>query len=312
VSAVGLGGILFGNRQFEIGRDKMLAGIRFPKGSKITNDFAGNPASVVLSEDIEINGLPAGKGTTIALHEGKTLTSITTGRTWIYRGISVPAGSTISLQGTSGISEISLSQGTEIQGTLFPSSSKVSPQLRLTDGSPFPMADGSRVSLAVSPSLDTMVYGIPCKGGGRGRGVVWFSSDEQAMQCNLARPFDVDGYKLKASSIIMVRRGKVVVGTLREDCVLSGVRWPAGVRFRQLVAAAETRPSFQYEVPSAVALQVEDMLIQGPSILEFDADKLRSVSGQLGRGYYVWSGQRYRSYRLSADGQIQRELEWYN
>jgi hypothetical protein len=58
------------------------------------------------------------------------------------------------------------------------------------------------------------------------------------------------------------------------------------------------------DLPGAAVLHVEDMLVQGPSILEFDGDKLRCVVG-----HYVWRGDRYKSYRVGADGQIQREPE---
>lgn len=144
--------------------NQTLAGIRFPKGSKLSVRWAdGGPSSLVLSKDTEINGIPAGKGTDVLFGAGDKVGVVTTGRAWIYRGISVPAGSSIIL-GTNGVRMIDL--------------------------------------------------------------------------------------------------------------------------------------------PSAVVLNVEDMVIEGPSVLEFDGDKLRSVVG-----HYVWRGDHYRSYRIGVDGQIQRVPE---
>jgi hypothetical protein len=144
--------------------NQTLAGIRFPKGSKLSVRWAdGGPSSLVLSKDTEINGIPAGKGTDVLFGAGDKVGVITTGRAWIYRGISVPAGSSIIL-GTNGVRMIDL--------------------------------------------------------------------------------------------------------------------------------------------PSAVVLNVEDMVIEGPSVLEFDGDKLRSVVG-----HYVWRGDHYKSYRIGVDGQIQRVPE---
>jgi hypothetical protein len=140
--------------------DQTLAGIRFPKGSKLSIRWAdGKPSSLQLSKDTEINGIPAGKGTDVLFGAGDKVGVVTTGRAWTYRGIAVPAGSSIIL-GTNGIQSIDL--------------------------------------------------------------------------------------------------------------------------------------------PGAVVLQVEDMLIQGPSVLDFDGDQLRSVVG-----HYVWHGERYKSYRVGRDGQIQ-------
>jgi hypothetical protein len=42
--------------------DQTLAGIRFPKGSKLSTYWHGTPSSLVLSKDNEVNGIPAGKG----------------------------------------------------------------------------------------------------------------------------------------------------------------------------------------------------------------------------------------------------------
>ena len=58
------------------------------------------------------------------------------------------------------------------------------------------------------------------------------------------------------------------------------------------------------DLPSAVVLHVEDMLIEGPAVLEFDGDKLRSVVG-----HYIWCGDHYKSYRIGPGGQIQRVPE---
>lgn len=85
-----------------IDQDQMFGGIRFPKGSTVRRDrFEGKISDVVPSEDIEINGIPAGKGTTVWFGPDGKVGYLTTGRTWIYRGISVPAGSTV-FMGTSG------------------------------------------------------------------------------------------------------------------------------------------------------------------------------------------------------------------
>ncbi len=133
------------------------------------------------------------------------------------------------------------------------------------------------------------------------------------MECYLARPYDRDGCRLAAERSIRVLykkgingegQGVVVGGTLREDCVLSGVTWPGGVSFEQLGGAAETGTRFRYEVPGTVALHVDDMLIQGPSTLEFAGDKLRSL-----HGHYTWRGKQYRSYQMGPGGQIERDRE---
>jgi hypothetical protein len=286
-------------REFVINQDQTLAGVWFPKGSKVTTLVSdGRLSSIVLSEDIEINGIPAGKGTTVLFsNDGKSVDVITTGRAWSYREIAVPKGSTI-FQDARGIRSINLGrEGAVIQGTLFLGTVLFRPR----------MADGSQASWGVELSRDTMVHGIPCKGSHP----VAFSIDERTMECYLAQPFDSGGYKLKAWRLIRVlyekgingeKQGKAVMGTLREDSVLSGVTWPDGVTFQKLGGAAETGASFRYEVPSAVVLPVEDMLIQGPSTLEFDGDKLRSV-----HGHYVWHGEHYKSYQVNADGQMQRE-----
>lgn len=133
------------------------------------------------------------------------------------------------------------------------------------------------------------------------------------MECYFARPYDRDGCRLAAERSIRVLykkgingegQGVVVGGTLREDCVLSGVTWPGGVSFEQLGGAAETGTRFRYEVPGTVALHVDDMLIQGPSTLEFAGDKLRSL-----HGHYTWRGKQYRSYQMGPGGQIERDRE---
>jgi hypothetical protein len=291
-------------RDVVIDRDQMLAGIRAPKGSELTTlRTDGKPVALLLSKDVDIDGIPAGKGTSVIFGLDDKVGVITTGRAWTYRGIHVPAASTVYMKG-SNICVIDLSQATEIEGTLFPVYSRVA----------FPpfcrMRGGPRASLRISPSADTIVDGNPC----RGRPLqVAFSFDERTMECYLARPFDRDGYKLAAGSLIRVLykkgitgegQGIVVRGTLRGDCELSGVTWPEGVSFQQLAGAGETGASFRYEVPSAVSLHVDAMLIEGPSTLEFAGDKLRSL-----HGHYTWRGKHYSSYEVGAGGQIQRDPE---
>ena len=276
--------------------DRTVAGIRFPKGSTLSTypgvwPWDGDPHSLVLSTDIEINGIPAGKGTTVefgwedSLHAYR-VGQLTTGRGWTYRGISVPAGSRISLRADD-IWYIELSRGTGIKMDFGSSPSDLAPTR---------LEDRSQASLAIKLSKE--VDGMPVLG--EPFMVHSYSPNEQMMEFVLARPIDRDGYKLAAGSRVRVFYGKfingerqgfkVVMGTLREDSVLSGVAWPKGVTFLQLVGAAETGASFQYQVPGGVVLQVEDMLIQGPSILEFDGDTLRSVLG-----HYVWRGDQYKS-----------------
>jgi hypothetical protein len=164
--------------------EQTLAGIRFPKSSKLSVLWSdGKPSSLVLSKDIEINGIPAGKGTTVLFGPGDKVGVITTGRAWTYRGISVPAGSTIYLgrserSETSDIWQIDLSQATWIQGTLFPAYSQVEfgPQRRLKDG--------PRVALSIKPSKDTMVDGIPVAGiSSTPFSLVVFSFDDHLMEC---------------------------------------------------------------------------------------------------------------------------------
>ena len=282
--------------------DQTLAGVRFPKGSKLTAwKSDGKPTSIVLSKDTDINGIPAGKGTTVLFPPSSW--AITTGRAWTYRGISVPAGSTIYL-GTSGIWQIMLSGTTEVQG--IPSSGAVCFGLQS-----HPVEDYSWASLRIKPTEDTIVDGIPVAGTrNKPYSEVIFSSDQRMMECVLARPFDRDGYKLAEGWRIRVlyekgingeRQDKVVKGTLREDCVLNGVTWPAGVSFEKLAG-----DGVQYEVPGmvGVVVQLDDMLIRGPSTVVLEGDKLKSVVGP-----YVWHGDQYKSYRVGADGQIQREPE---
>jgi hypothetical protein len=280
--------------------DRTLAGIRFPTGSNLWGYSDGAPSSLVLSKDIEINGIPAGKGTTVGFSwddskRAYQVGEITTGRGWTYRGVSVPPGSKIYLR-KENIGQIYLPQGTGIEMNFASSPSSLPP--------PRP-ENGSGGSLATTPSKEA--DSIPVLG--EAFLVVSSSPEERMMECVLARPLDRDGYKLAAGSLIRVfyekgingkLQGKVVMGTLREDCVLNGVTWPKGVRFQQLIGAGKT--GTRYEVPSAV--QVEDMLIQDPSTLEFDGDKLRSVLG-----HYIWRGEPYKSYRVDVDGEVQRVPE---
>jgi hypothetical protein len=51
-------------------------------------------------------------------------------------------------------------------------------------------------------------------------------------------------------------------------------------------------------------LNVEDMLVRGPAVLEFNGDTLRSLYGD-----YEWRGDRYKSYRVGVDGQIARQRQ---
>jgi hypothetical protein len=280
--------------------DQTLAGIRFPKGSRLWGYPDGEPTSLVLSKDIEINGIPAGKGTTVGFSwddakKAYQVGEITTGCSWTYRGVFVPAGSKIYLS-KDNPGQIYLPPGTGIEID-FGSSPSSSPPPRPEDSSPG--------SLATKPTKE--VAGIPVLG--EALLVVASSPDERMIECVLARPFDRDGYKLAAGSLIRILyekgingklQGKVAMGTLREDCVLNGVTWPRGVRFQQLLGAGKT--GTRYEVPTAV--QVEDMLIQGPSTLEFEGDKLRSVYG-----HYLWRGQHYKSYQLGGGGWDHREPE---
>ncbi len=76
--------------------DQMFAGIRFPDGSTVTRGrFSGAITNVLLSKDLEINGIPAGKGTTVNFNDDGTVGYVTTGRVWTYRGILIPPGSTV-------------------------------------------------------------------------------------------------------------------------------------------------------------------------------------------------------------------------
>jgi hypothetical protein len=266
-------------REIVLKEDQTLAGIRFPKGSEVVmqqwpTDW--NPRTVVLSEDTEINGIPAGKGTTVWFGWDDTkhaygVGQITTGRAWTYRGVFVPAGSTI-----------------------FPGTSALV------------MQDGSRGSFQIRLAAETMVDGIPCR-------QVTFSLDERTIDYYLSQPLDRDGYNLPAGSVMEVlyekgfngeKQGKVVRATLPKGCVLSGVRWPWGITFQRLDGSAETGARIRYEWRSPVRLPVEDMLIQGPSTFEFEGTKLRSVYG-----HYIWRGQHYKSFQVGVDGQIQREPE---
>lgn len=97
-------------RDFVINRDQTLAGIRFPKGSRVSTLVPdGRLSQVVLSEDIEIDGIPAGKGTPVLFGPGGNAGWVTTGRAWSYREIPVPAGSLVSLSTSGGVHEIVLS-----------------------------------------------------------------------------------------------------------------------------------------------------------------------------------------------------------
>jgi hypothetical protein len=108
-----------------INQDQTFAGILFPKGSTVSTInggmlSAGKLQFIILSKETEIGRIPAGKGTSVqfSLDDGRVV-SVKTGREWIYQGISVPAGSTVSLNAqfsaqaphaTSGISQILIEQ----------------------------------------------------------------------------------------------------------------------------------------------------------------------------------------------------------
>lgn len=77
-----------------IDRDQMFGRIRFPEGSTVTRLY-GKITSILLSKDLEIEGIPARKGTTVDFDDDGTVGSLTTGRAWTYRGILIPPGSTV-------------------------------------------------------------------------------------------------------------------------------------------------------------------------------------------------------------------------
>jgi hypothetical protein len=109
--------------QYVINQDQMFAGILFPKGSTVSTINGGMLSSdklqyIMLSKETEIGRIPAGKGTSVQFGDGRVM-SVKTGREWIYQGISVPAGSIVSLNAqfnaqvphaTSGISQILIEQ----------------------------------------------------------------------------------------------------------------------------------------------------------------------------------------------------------
>jgi hypothetical protein len=79
-----------------IDRDQVIAGIRFPKGSTVERGrFNGKIQNVVPSEDIEINGIPARRDRNVWFRPDGTVESLTTSRTWMYRGIPVPVESMV-------------------------------------------------------------------------------------------------------------------------------------------------------------------------------------------------------------------------
>jgi hypothetical protein len=101
-----------------INQDQPFYGITFPKGSTVST-MNGKLQGIILSKEIEIGGIPAGQGTYVSFSLDGRVLSVTTGRAWIYQGISVPAGSTVYPNAqfkkqvphtTRGISEIRLSQ----------------------------------------------------------------------------------------------------------------------------------------------------------------------------------------------------------
>jgi hypothetical protein len=101
----------------------MFAGILFPRGSWVSMISGGMLSAdkldfIMLSKQTEIGGIPAGKGTSVSFDGGRVI-SVKTGREWTYQGISVPAGSIVSLNArfnaqvphaTSGISQILIEQ----------------------------------------------------------------------------------------------------------------------------------------------------------------------------------------------------------
>jgi hypothetical protein len=91
-----------------IDHDETISGIRFPKGSKVSTLY-GKLSTIVLSQGIAINGIPAGKGANVGFRSDGTVGYFTTGRAWSYRGIPVPVGSIIFLS-PGGIYELVLSQ----------------------------------------------------------------------------------------------------------------------------------------------------------------------------------------------------------
>ena len=95
VLVVMLSGLDRGTNDSVIKRDQMFAGITFPKGSKVSTTISdGKLSTIVLSKDTDIDGIPAGKGTTVGFGPNGKVGYLTTGRAWIYRGILIPAGST--------------------------------------------------------------------------------------------------------------------------------------------------------------------------------------------------------------------------
>ncbi len=107
-------------RDVVIDRDQVLAGIRAPKGSELTTLATdGKPVALLLSADVDIDGIPAGKGTSVIFGLDDKVGVITTGRAWTYRGIHVPAASTIYMK-TTKICLVDLSQATDVEGTLSP------------------------------------------------------------------------------------------------------------------------------------------------------------------------------------------------
>lgn len=96
---------------FVINQDRTFAGIRFPKGSRVSTITGGRISTIVLSDEIDINGIPAGRGTSVGFGPDDKVGYVTTGRTWIYRGIPVPAGSTIFLNEPTRRAETSPSGG---------------------------------------------------------------------------------------------------------------------------------------------------------------------------------------------------------
>jgi hypothetical protein len=101
-----------------INQDQPFYRILFPKGSTVST-LNGKLQGIILSKETEIGGIPAGQGTYVSFSLDGRVLSVTTGRAWIYQGISVPAGSTVYPNAqfkkqvphaTSGISDIRLSE----------------------------------------------------------------------------------------------------------------------------------------------------------------------------------------------------------
>jgi hypothetical protein len=164
---------------YDLNQDQTFAGILFPKGSRVTTINGGmlstdKPQFITLSKETEISGIPAGKNTFVefSLDDGRVI-SVKTGREWIYQGISIPAGSTVLLNGA---------------------------------------------------------------------------------QFKAQVPHNTSGI----SQILI-------------------------------------------EQPRTVVTHVEDMLVYGTTLLNFDGDKLTALDGR-----YEWNGEYYKSYRVGVDGQIQR------